>query len=159
MGDLVTIGEAARATVTRPETIRYYEKIGLLPSPPRSAGNYRSYAAKDIARLGFVRRARELGFPIEQVRELLEIADHHEHDCRTVDNMTRAHMLEIDRKIADLASLKSELGSLLASCQGGRIAECRILEALAPPIPNRRYGGSAPHPGRHACLGSEQGVS
>lgn len=69
MRDLMSIGEAAKATETRPETIRYYEKIGLLPIPPRSTGNYRGYAPGDVSRLGFVRRARELGFSIEQVRD------------------------------------------------------------------------------------------
>ncbi|MCD7099739.1 helix-turn-helix domain-containing protein [Stenotrophomonas sp. MMGLT7] len=132
MQDLMTIGEAARATGTRAETIRYYEKIGLLPAPPRSAGNYRGYAPQDVARLGFVRRARELGFSIDHVRELLELADRREHDCCRVDELTRQHVAAIGQKIADLTALDRELNALLASCRGGRVAECRILEALAP---------------------------
>ncbi|MCA1713574.1 MAG: helix-turn-helix domain-containing protein [Gammaproteobacteria bacterium] len=132
MQDLLSISEAARATATKPETIRYYEKIGLLPPPPRSAGNYRGYGSTEVARLSFVRRARELGFSIEHVRELLELADHRDQDCCRVDELTRQHLSAIERKIADLTSLKRGLGSLLKSCQGGRVAECRILEALAP---------------------------
>ncbi|WP_447585762.1 MerR family transcriptional regulator [Pseudoxanthomonas mexicana] len=128
----LTIGEAAKATDVRPETIRYYEKIGLLPAPPRSSGNYRGYWPDDITRLGFVRRARELGFSIEQIRELMGLAEQHDHDCCTVDELTREHVVAIERKMADLAKLRDELGSLLSACQGGRVAECRILEALAP---------------------------
>lgn len=132
MRDMMSIGEAARVTGTRPETIRYYEKIGLLAIPARSAGNYRGYAPGDVSRLGFVRRARELGFSIEQIRELLELADHREQDCCSVDDLTRQHMTAIEKKIDDLQALHRELRSLLDSCQGGRVSECRILEALAP---------------------------
>ncbi len=136
MNDLLTIGEAAKAADTRPETIRYYEKIGLLPQPARSSGNYRGYMNKDVARLGFVRRARELGFPIDQIRELLELADHDDHDCCTVDEMTRAHVCTIESKIVDLLALKRELNMMLESCRGGRVSDCRILEALTPALLN-----------------------
>lgn len=132
MSDLLTIGEAAKATGTKSETIRYYEKIGLLLPPPRSPGNYRSYGSKDIARLGFVRRARELGFSIGHIRELLALADQQDRDCRSVDDLTRRHVSTIERKITDLTALKHELDSMVESCQGGRVAECGILEALAP---------------------------
>ncbi|WP_062351973.1 helix-turn-helix domain-containing protein [Pseudoxanthomonas mexicana] len=134
MKDLMTIGEAARVTDTRPETIRYYEKIGLLPAPPRSAGNYRGYSAREVSRLGFVRRARELGFSIEQIRELMQLSEQHDHDCCTVDDLTRGHIVAIEQKVADLHALKQELQSLLSACQGGRVAQCRILEALSPAI-------------------------
>lgn len=77
-------------------------------------------------------RARELGFSIEQIRELMGLAEQHDHDCCTVDELTREHVVAIERKMADLAKLRDELGSLLSACQGGRVAECRILEALAP---------------------------
>jgi Cu(I)-responsive transcriptional regulator len=127
-----TIGEVAGATGTRAETIRYYEKIGLLDAPPRSEGNYRKYGPENVRRLGFVRRARELGFSVEQVRALLELADHRDHDCCRVDELAQDHLANIDRKIADLTALRRELGSLLESCHGGTVANCRILEALAP---------------------------
>lgn len=132
MQTLMTIGEAARATKLPTETIRYYEKIGLVPLPPRSTGNYRGYATQDVARLGFVRRARELGFSIDHVRELLDLAGRREHDCCRVDDLTRQHVSAIEQKIADLTILNRELNTLLSSCRGGRVAECRILEALVP---------------------------
>jgi Cu(I)-responsive transcriptional regulator len=128
----LTIGELSRRTGTRTETIRYYEKIGLLAPPGRTAGNYRAYGEDDLARLSFIRRARDLGFSIGQVRELLALSDDLSRDCATVDEIASAHLHEIDRKLADLAALRREIATLVASCQGGTIGECRILEALAP---------------------------
>jgi len=133
MSESMTIGAAARAANTRTETIRYYEKIGLLPRPARAFGNnYRYYDAGDVARLGFVRRARELGFPIDQVRELLALADQRERDCTDVDELTRQHIASIERQIADLRALNRELKALLCSGHGGTVAQCRIVEALGP---------------------------
>lgn len=132
MTALMTIGQAARAAETRPETIRYYERIGLLPAPPRSAANYRGYAPADVSRLAFVRRARELGFPLEQVRELVSLAGQDDSACCDVDALTRRHARSVERKIADLSALKRELDAMLGACGGGRVADCRILEALVP---------------------------
>lgn len=126
------IGELAKATATKVETIRYYEQTGLLPSPARTSGNYRSYGVTHLARLSFVRRARDLGFSIEQVRALLDLSDDRSRDCTTVDRIATEHLREVDRKIADLRALRRELGAVIASCEGGTVAECRILEALAP---------------------------
>jgi DNA-binding transcriptional MerR regulator len=98
----MNIGELVRATDTKPETIRYYEQIGLLPEPPRTAGNYRDYTADHVSRLTFTRRARELGFSIEQIRTLLALADEKEQSCDAVDAIARAHLGEIKRKLADL---------------------------------------------------------
>ena len=128
----MNIGALARAADAKAETIRYYEHIGLLPLPPRTAGNYRHYSAAHLSRLAFVRRARNLGFSIEQVRALLDLADHKEHSCEAVDAIARDHLAEIRRKLADLAALRRELESLIGQCRHGTIAECRILEALAP---------------------------
>lgn len=128
----LSIGDTAAATGVRAETIRYYEKIGLLDKPPRTAGNYRSYGPEDVRRLGFVRRARELGFAVEQVRELLELAAARDHECCRVDQLTQDHLVAIDRRIADLNALRRELATLLDSCHGGIINNCRILEALVP---------------------------
>jgi DNA-binding transcriptional MerR regulator len=126
------IGDLAHATDTRVETIRWYEKQGLLPRPSRTAGNYRIYGDAALARLSFIRRARDLGFSLDQVRALLDLAEKGDADCASVDVLAAAHLAEIDRKVADLMRLRGELSSLLASCKGGRIAECRIIEALAP---------------------------
>lgn len=130
--DVFNIGQLARAAETPTATVRYYEKIGLLPSPPRSDSNYRLYGVDDLARLRFVRRARDLGFSIEQVRSLLEFSDQHEQDCCTVDQLTEEHLAVIEQKIADLTALKGHLSKLLTSCQGGTVADCRIIDALMP---------------------------
>ncbi len=128
------IGELGRATTTKVETIRYYEQTGLLPAPARTSGNYRSYGEVHLARLSFIRRARDLGFSIDQVRALLDLSDDRTRDCATVDRIATEHLREVDRKIADLSALRRELSALIASCDGGTVAECRILEALAPAV-------------------------
>jgi Cu(I)-responsive transcriptional regulator len=130
--DIFSIGELAHLTNTKVETIRYYERIGLLPPPPRTARNYRAYSAVHVARLSFTRRARELGFSIEQVRALLDLADQRERPCDAVDVIARAHLAEVERKLADLTALRRELRALIGQCRHGTIAECRIIEALAP---------------------------
>lgn len=126
------IGELARKTATKVETVRYYERIGLLGSPTRSEGNYRLYDAPALARLSFVRRARDLGFPLEQVRELLDLSDDRSRPCEAVDALARTHLDAVDRKITDLQMLRRELGNLLDQCSRGTIADCRIIDALAP---------------------------
>ncbi|WP_156677974.1 MerR family transcriptional regulator [Sphingomonas profundi] len=126
------IGDLARATDTKVETIRWYEKEGLIPAPLRTAGNYRAYDARALAQLSFIRRARDLGFPLDQVRALLGLASDEAGDCASVDVMAQQHLDEIDRKIADLTALRAELSGLLASCQGGTIGKCRIIDALGP---------------------------
>lgn len=128
----LTIGELARRTGTRTETVRYYEKIGLLAPPGRTAGNYRAYGESDLARLSFIRRTRDLGFSIDQIRTLLALSDDRSRDCATIDEIATAHLHEIDRKLADLTALRQEIATLVASCEGGTIGECRILDALAP---------------------------
>jgi Cu(I)-responsive transcriptional regulator len=128
----MNIGQLARVTDTKPETIRYYERIGLLPLPPRTAGNYRDYSAAHVRRLTFARRARDLGFSIEQIRTLLDLADDKERSCDAADAIAREHLAEVKRKLANLTALRRELASLIEQCRHGTVAECRILEALAP---------------------------
>jgi Cu(I)-responsive transcriptional regulator len=130
--DRLTIGDLAKATGTKVETIRYYERIGLLPAPARTAGNYRAYAAGHLGRLSFIRRARDLGFSLDQVRELLALADQRQRSCEAVDAIAREHLAEVERKIADLAALRRELSDIIGRCRQGTVAECRIIEALAP---------------------------
>ena len=127
----MTIGQLAKATGTAVETVRYYEKIGLLPKVARTSGNYRSYGGGEADRLGFVRRARDLGFSIEQVRALLSLADDRERECGEVDRLAKEHLAEVDRKIAGLKALRSELSTVIEKCQSGTVGECRILKALA----------------------------
>ncbi|HVZ14508.1 MAG TPA: helix-turn-helix domain-containing protein [Bauldia sp.] len=127
----LTIGHLAHATGTKTETIRYYEKIGLLPRPRRTAGNYRSYGEEHVQRLGFIRRARDLGFSIDDVRELLTLAAHREQSCDNVDEIAARHLAATERKIAALTRLRRELGKMLASCHGGEISECRVIQSLS----------------------------
>ena len=128
-----SIGDLSKATGTKVVSIRYYEKIGLLPAPPRTPGNYRAYDGDHMRRLRFIRRCRDLGFTLDQVRELLSLSADAEHDCANVDKITVAHLATVERKIADLHRLADELRRLSKCCKGGgRIADCRIIEALSP---------------------------
>jgi Cu(I)-responsive transcriptional regulator len=133
----LSIGDLGRETGTKIETIRYYERIGLLPSPPRTgAGNYRAYTPEHLGRLSFVRRSRDLGFTLDQIRALLDLSDQRERECEAVDAIAREHVADVERKIADLTALRRELNSLIGQCRHGTIAECRIIEALSPPNGN-----------------------
>jgi DNA-binding transcriptional MerR regulator len=136
--DALTIEQLGQATGTKIETVRYYEKIGLLPEPRRTAGNYRLYAAEHLQRLGFIRRARDLGFSIEDVRELLKLAAHGEQPCEEVDQLVARHLQATERKIEALTRLRRELRDTLTSCKGGRAAECRVIQALSPAPSNRK---------------------
>ncbi|OYX44947.1 MAG: MerR family transcriptional regulator [Alphaproteobacteria bacterium 32-64-14] len=127
-----SIGELAEATDTKVETVRYYERIGILPAPKRTSGNYRAYSDGHLARLSFIRRARDLGFTLDQVRALLALAAQKKQDCGTVDALAREHLADIDRKISDLKALRRELSGLIGQCKQGTIADCRILSALSP---------------------------
>lgn len=129
----LNIGALAKATGTKVETIRWYERVRLLPAPARSAGNYRTYDEAHLGRLSFIRRARDLGFSLEQIRALLDLAEDRERSCDAVDLIAREHLREVDRKIADLQALRLELDSVIGQCRHGNVAECRIIEALAPP--------------------------
>ena len=136
MSNAFTIGQLSQTAGIAPPTIRYYEKIGLLAQPSRSGSNYRQYDQTDLARLTFIARAREIGFTIDQVRSLLDFSDQKEADCCTVMAMTAEHLKAVEKKIADLTALKQHLAMLLASCQGGRVADCRIIDALLPGMPS-----------------------
>lgn len=105
----MSIGDLARTTGTKAETIRYYERIGLLPRPARTESNYRSYRAADVARLSFIRRARALGLSIDQVRALLDLSDNRERSCAAVDELAQQHLATIESKLADLTALHREL--------------------------------------------------
>jgi len=131
-GNSFSIGALAKATGTKVETVRWYERVGLLPAPARTSGNYRTYGAAHLGRLSFIRRARDLGFSLDQIRALLDIAEQQDRSCEAVDVIAREHLDEVDRKIADLQALRRELDFLIGQCRRGKVAECRIIEALAP---------------------------
>jgi DNA-binding transcriptional MerR regulator len=130
----LTIGELAARTGVTAETIRYYEREGVIPpAERRGSGQYRRYAAADAERLRFVRRARDLGFSLDEVRELLDLAaGQRGGPCAEVNRMARAHLAQVDVKLAQLAALRTELGRLVASCdRGGAVANCSLLSALS----------------------------
>ena len=128
----LAIGELARRTNTKVETVRYYERIGLLAVPARTGGNYRAYSSEELARLSFIRRSRDLGFSLDQVRTLLDLSDQRARSCEAVDAIAREHRDEVDRKIADLQALRRELNHMIDQCRHGTVADCRIIEALSP---------------------------
>jgi Cu(I)-responsive transcriptional regulator len=130
----LSIGDLAKRTGTKVETIRYYERIDLLPAPARTGSNYRSYDDDHLGRLSFIRRARDLGFPLDQVRELLDLADQRDRSCEAVDVIARQHLAEVERKITDLNALRDELTDVISHCKHGTVADCRIIGALAPAI-------------------------
>jgi Cu(I)-responsive transcriptional regulator len=130
--EILTIGHLARETGTKVETIRFYEKTGLLPAPGRTVGNYRSYDPDHLNRLSFIRRARDLGFSIEQIRALLGLADDKDQPCEAIDAIARAHLEAVNRKIRDLQALHRELTRMVGQCRHGTVAECRIIETLSP---------------------------
>ena len=127
------IGHLAKKAGTKTETIRFYEKAGLLPPPHRTPRNYRAYTISHLNRLSFIRRARDLGFPLDQVRTLLTLADDRDQSCAAIDVIAKAHLREVERKISDLQALKIELDDLINQCRCGTVAECRIIESLLPP--------------------------
>lgn len=127
----LSIGQAAREAGCKVQTLRYYEELGLLPKPLRTAGNQRVYGAEHLKRLAFIRNARELGFSLEAIRELLALGAQPEQSCAEVDAIAGAHLAEVERKIKALTALRGELKRMVQSCRRGRIAECRVIEVLA----------------------------
>lgn len=132
-GDL-TIGVLAARTGCTAEAIRYYEREGVLPRPVRAgSGRYRRYTDADVQRLSFLRRARELGFSLDEVRALLAFSDGDpRRSCADVDSLARAHLVQVDGKLSQLTALRGALAGIIDRCSGGlAVADCRILDALA----------------------------
>ena len=133
-GNIFTIGNLSKYTGVKVETIRYYEKIGLLPTPRRSEGGYRLYDRVLQDRLAFVKRGRELGFSLEDVRALLKM-DEGAGACGDVRAMTLQHLGTIKSKIADLRKLERTLSKVAAQCEGGSAPDCPIIEAISGKTP------------------------
>ena len=125
------IGQLSKATGTNVETIRYYERIGLLPEPARTNGGYRSYEKSHQSRLKFVRHSRDLGFSIDEIRSLLDLSDHPARDCHEADEIASRHLSEVEKKIAQLDALRAELNRIVGRCRGGVAGDCRVIDALA----------------------------
>jgi MerR family transcriptional regulator, mercuric resistance operon regulatory protein len=125
-----TTGGLSKRTGCNIETIRYYERIGLLPEPPRTSGGHRIYDDDDLKRLTFIRRSRELGFTLEEVRELLGLVDGGDYTCAEVKTITVAHLNEVRQKITDLRNLERVLDDMVSQCDDGMIPDCPIIDAL-----------------------------
>ncbi|MDU7520638.1 MAG: helix-turn-helix domain-containing protein [Roseomonas mucosa] len=134
-GEVSQIGALSKATGVKVETIRWYEQVGLLPRPNRTEGNYRVYDDHHARRLHFIRRARDLGFPLDKVRELLALADQGERPCEEADVIAREHLDEVDRKIAELQEMRRELGAIIEGCCRRIVADCAVIGALRPGEP------------------------
>lgn len=130
----VGIGELARQSGCKPETVRYYERIGLLPSAPRNEGNQRRYTPAAIRRLTFIRHARDFGFSVDAIRELLVMVDHPTMPCQQVDVLARHHLAEVESRIARLTALRDELTQTIDQCAGGSVKQCHIIEVLSEPL-------------------------
>lgn len=127
---ILRIGDLARSSGSTVETIRYYERIGLLEKPGRTEGNYRAYGARDQKRLSFIRHARGLGFEVSEIRSLLDLADNPDRDCKEADTIATGHLNAVEAKIEQLQLLRTELARMVGACRGGRAADCRVLEVL-----------------------------
>ncbi len=128
--DRLTIGKVAEQTGCHIETIRYYEKENLLPPPGRSAGGHRLYTSDLIERLVFIRRSRELGFSMQEIRELLSVVDGRQGSCERVKKLADTHLKDIRSKISDLRRMETTLRELSNQCSGDDVPECPIIEAL-----------------------------
>lgn len=129
------IGTLAQESGVNIETIRYYEKIGVMPKPARSVGGYRLYTGDHLKRLTFVRRGRELGFTLDELRDLLRLVDGHAYACAEVRALTLDHVAGIRRKIADLKRLERMMTDIASRCSGRRVPDCPIIDALFQPSP------------------------
>ena len=125
------IGAAAAASGCHIETIRYYERIGLLPHPARSVSGYREYLPEEVDRLRFITRGRELGFSLEEIRSLLALSDDPKLSCRDVDQLARHHLADVRQRLRELRRIAQELERTIASCAGGKRGQCAILGALS----------------------------
>lgn len=125
----LTIGKLSKATAVNVETIRYYERIGLLSAPSRTDSGYRTFTEQDAARLRFIKRGRELGFSLDEIRTLVDLTSQPGQSCSDVDRLVRSHLVEVRQRIADLQRLEAEL-QRLAGCSEASVRECRIIDTL-----------------------------
>lgn len=126
----VNIGQAAQASGISAKMIRYYESIGLFPQAGRAANGYRDYDAADVLRLCFIRRARDLGFPLERIRELLELWSDQDRQSADVKSLALAHIAELEGRAAELRGMIKTLRTLVRACDGDNRPDCPIIEEL-----------------------------
>ena len=125
-----TRGELAKTTSMNSETIRYYEKIGLIQSPARTSGGHRIYTEQHLNRVSFIRRSRELGFSLKEIRNLIELVDSGHYTCEEVRDRTVIHLSDIEQKLADLQKMQITLKDMISKCDGGLTPDCSIVDTL-----------------------------
>lgn len=128
---MVSIGELSRRTGVKVTTIRYYEKMGLLEAPDRSAGNQRRYCQQDLERLSFIKHGRDLGLAIEAIRELIDLSAHPDQPCADAHGIAKAHLTSVRERIARLRRLEGELERIAGHCDGARIGDCYVIRSLS----------------------------
>jgi DNA-binding transcriptional MerR regulator len=126
-----SIGTLSRETGCKVPTIRYYEKVGLMPAPARTQGNQRRYSEKHRQRLVFIRHSRDLGFSPDAIRELLTLSDDPNQSCEEADAIAQRQLEAVETRLSQLEALKSELEHMVHQCKGGTIASCQIIERLS----------------------------
>jgi DNA-binding transcriptional MerR regulator len=134
----IAIGKLAELAATKVQTIRYYEDIGLICPFKRTEGGHRIYGAEDVNRLKFVRHARELGFGIDEIRELLQLSDNPNTSCAAADTIAKANLQQVEIRITKLKALQKELKRMLGECSHGRVSQCRVIAVLSD---HRHCGG------------------
>jgi len=130
---MFSIGTLAKRTDTKVQTVRYYEEIGLMPKASRTAGGQRRYGEAELDRLAFIRQARQLGFGLDAIRELLDLSDNPDRSCAEVDRIAQRQLAEVQGRMARLRALEAELERMLSQCAQGSVSDCRVLQALGAP--------------------------
>ncbi|HKM14372.1 MAG TPA: MerR family DNA-binding protein [Marinospirillum sp.] len=130
MRNFFRIGEVATLTGCSVESIRHYEKQGLLPKVQRSEQGYRFYSSQAVERIGFIRHGRALGLDLNTIQELLNLSDNPDADCAAADAIASRHLMALEQRIQSLQALADELRQLVQQCRGGSTAECQIIQAL-----------------------------
>lgn len=131
MSNKYTIGQLAKAGNCKVQTIRYYEEIGIIPEPARTAGNQRIYSQSQFDRLNFIRHSRELGFSLEQIRQILQMNDSPNQSCEEVNQIAELHLKDVESKISRLMKMRDELQRMVSQCSGNHISNCRIIGVLS----------------------------
>lgn len=130
---MITIGTLSKRTGVNIETIRYYERIKLVPAPPRTESGRRLYGAEDIRRLTFIRHARDLGFDIAAIKTMLALQEMPDASCQQVTQIATDQLEAVESRIRRLLGLRTELTRMIKECDNGKVATCRIIEVLADP--------------------------